>query len=172
MHLAVLAPRVTGPYRDEAQALGMTALSEEPGVWRLQGGAAIFPMRVLETEVLTGLNHPLLTVFSPQVIHQPRLVYDNLTQAGYTDMAVYMFQQIRHFSESRKEFVMQHLGFDEIAMEIFKNTPLEIRLRSMTTEERLKGLSAEERLKGLSPEEREQLLKLLQQESNKPRNGD
>jgi len=127
-------------------------------------------MWVLETDVLTGLNHPLLTLFSAQLLRQPRLVYDNLTQAGYTEMAAYMFQQVRQFSRSGKEFTMQHLGFDQIAEDIVKEVPPEILPRVLTIEQRLYGLSVEDRIKGLSPEEREKLRRLLK-ESNEPRNG-
>ena len=65
LHLLVLAPRLTRPYRDELRVVGVTAQQQEAGVWRLQGGLVIHPTWVLETEELAGLSHPLLTLFSP-----------------------------------------------------------------------------------------------------------
>ena len=48
--------------------LGVTAQQQEPGIWRLQGGLIVHPTWVLETEVLAGLNHPLLTLISPKFL--------------------------------------------------------------------------------------------------------
>ncbi len=52
LHLLVVAPRLTRPYREELKALGVTAQQEEPGIWRLQGGLVVHPTWVLETEAL------------------------------------------------------------------------------------------------------------------------
>src|SRR6516165_1955533 len=65
LHLLVLAPRLTRPYREELQILGVTAHAQEPGIWRLQGGLALHPTWVLESAALAGPNHPLLTLVSP-----------------------------------------------------------------------------------------------------------
>jgi hypothetical protein len=71
LHLLVLAPRLTKPYREELQTLSVTAQAQEPGIWRLQGGLAVHPTWVLETEALAGLNHPLLTLVSPTFLTNP-----------------------------------------------------------------------------------------------------
>jgi hypothetical protein len=56
---------LTRPYRKELATLGVTLQIQQPGIWRLQGGMAFHPTWVLETEVLAGLSHPLLTLVSP-----------------------------------------------------------------------------------------------------------
>src|SRR5215471_9289041 len=38
LHLLVLAPRLTKPYREELRVLGVTLQQEQPGIWRLHGG--------------------------------------------------------------------------------------------------------------------------------------
>jgi hypothetical protein len=172
LHLVVIAPRLTRPYQDELQLLGMTGQTEEVGVWRLQGSPAGHPMWLLETEELVDLQHPLLSVFSPQFRRDRVGVYNSLSQAGYNDLLVYMVQQITQFRVFGEEFAMQHLGAEAEMMktlqEIIKKLPLEDRLqfvsvdeypvedllKRLPAEERLKGLPAEERLKGLPAEER------------------
>jgi hypothetical protein len=88
LHLLVLAPRLTRPYRDELRTLGVTAEQQEPGIWRLQGGLVVHRTWVLETEALTGLAHPLLSVFSPQFLENRVAVYDTLHRGGYTNLVV------------------------------------------------------------------------------------
>ena len=39
LHLLVLAPRLTKPYREELRSLGVTPHQEKPGIWALAGGA-------------------------------------------------------------------------------------------------------------------------------------
>jgi hypothetical protein len=180
LHLLVLAPRLTRPYREELQVLGVTAGQEEPGIWRLQGGPVIHPTWVLETEALAGLNHPLLTLFSPRFLEAHVATYDVLREGGYTGLVVYVAQQINQFRLQGKEFVMQHLGAEQELVKVmrdiwdtlssedrvkvfgFSEFPTREQLLAPTLKERLKGLSPEERLIGLSPEELEQLRQLLQ----------
>src|SRR5436190_22700091 len=38
MHLLVIAPRLSQPYLEEMQTLGVTAQAERPGIWRLERG--------------------------------------------------------------------------------------------------------------------------------------
>ncbi len=178
MHLLVLAPRLTQPYRDELQALAVTAQQQEPGIWRLQGGLVLHPTWVLETETLAGLNHPLLTLISPPFLKNPVSAYELLCQGGYDNMVVYLSQQIQQFRLRGKEFAMQHLGAeDELAKvlrEILVTLPPEERLEGLSPKQRLEGLSPEQRLeglspedllRGLSPEDRERLRHLLQNQT-------
>jgi hypothetical protein len=147
--LLVLAPRLTRPYRDELRVLGISPQPVEPGVWRLQGGLVIHPTWVLETEELAGLSHPLLTVLSPRFLQDRVAIYDLLRQGGYTNLVVYLAQQIHQFHLLGKEFAMQHLGAEDEMEQALRDF-----LATMSPEERLQGLSPEERLQGLSPEER------------------
>ncbi|MBV9123073.1 MAG: hypothetical protein JO112_06935, partial [Planctomycetes bacterium] len=85
LHLLVLAPRLTKPYREELRMLGVTTNQQEPGIWRLQGGPVIHPTWVLETEHLVGLSHPLLSLLSPEFLENKVAVYELLRQGGYTE---------------------------------------------------------------------------------------
>jgi hypothetical protein len=157
LHLIVLAPRLTRPYQEELRVLGVTAQQQEPGIWRLQGGLVVHPTWVLETEELAGLDHPLLTLFSPTFLANRLATYDLLRQGGYTNVVVYLAQQIHQFRLRGKEFAMQHLGTEDELKQVLRDL-----LATMAPEERLEGLSPEERLRGLSPEDLERLRQLLQ----------
>jgi hypothetical protein len=86
LHMLVIAPRFTKPYQNEMQIMGVSARTEEPGTWRLQGGTAVHPMWLLETDELAGSQHPLLTVVSPRFLADRLAIYDALTQKGYNDL--------------------------------------------------------------------------------------
>jgi hypothetical protein len=155
--MLVVAPRLTRPYRDELRVLGVTAYEQEPGIWRLQGGMVIHPTWVLETEVLAGLSHPLLTLISPWFLKKPGATYDTLQRTGYTQLVVYLAQQIHQFRLLGKEFAMQHLGAEDELLEVQRDI-----LATMPPEERLRGLTVED-LQKLPSEELERLRQLLQQ---------
>ncbi len=167
LHLLVLAPRLTKPYLDELRTLGVTAQPEETGLWRLQGGLTVHPMWLLETEELAGLSHPLLTLISPRFLRDRVRTYDTLRQGGYTELVVYLAQQVRQFRLLGKDFAMQHLGTEDQGLKALHDflaaLPLEERLEGLSPEQRLEGLSLEDRLRGLTPEQRERLRVLLQQ---------
>ena len=158
LHLLVLAPRLTRPYRDELRTLGVTAAQQEAGIWRLQGGMVVHPTWVLETEALAGLSHPLLTLVSPTFLAHPGSAYNQLRQGGYTELVVYLAQQVHQFRLLGKEFAMQHLGtedeMEQVLREILATMSRKERLEGLSEEERLEGLSPEKRLEGLSEEER------------------
>jgi hypothetical protein len=158
LHLVVLAPRLTRPYRQELEALAVTAEQQEPGIWRLQGGLVLHPTWVLETEVLAGLSHPLLTLVSPPFLENPVSAYELLQQGGYTNLVVYLAQQIQQFRLRGEEFAMQHLGTEDELKHVLREI-----LATLSPEERLEGLSEEERLKGLTAEQLEHLRQLLHQ---------
>lgn len=185
LNLLVIAPRLTKPYRRELALCGVTPRQEEPGVWRLQGGTAGHATRVLETQILQGVQHPLLTVLSPQLLADVESVSRQLRAAGYAQLLVYMTQQIQQFQLQGETFAMQHLAADDEMKEMWRNiarnlTPEDrlLMFKGLTPEERLEGLAPEERLAGLAPEERlegltaaerEQLLALLQQQQTAPK---
>src|ERR1043165_1902416 len=185
LHLVVMAPKLTGPYREEMQLLGVTVQEELRGIWRLQGATLGHPTWLLETDELADRDHPLMLAFSPQWFTHRLALCETLIQAGYTDLMVYIAQQICQFFLLGKDFVMQHLDTEEEMGEVLKvlfaqppfreflkQLPLEARLSLVSVEDRLTGLSEEELLKGLPPEKIERLRKLLQQpESTKADNG-
>ncbi len=175
LHLLVLAPRLTRPYRDELRVLGVTAEQQEPGIWRLQDGPVIHPAWVLETEALAGLNHPLLTLFSPRFLADRVAIYDTFREVGYSNLVVYLAQQIHQFHRQGKEFAMQHLGVDQEFVKAMRDLwesmtpdereafwPAEELVKKLSPEKRLQGLSPEDLLRALAPEERDRLRQLLQ----------
>jgi hypothetical protein len=157
MHLLVLAPRVTKAYREELQALAVTVIEEQPGIWSLQGGPVNHRMWVLETAVLAGLEHPLLTLFSPQFLQQGKQVYAQLRAGGYTELVVYLAQQIQQFQLRGEEFAMQHLGTEDemqqALLDIVASLPPKQRLAGLSPKELLASLSPKELLASLSPKE-------------------
>ena len=158
LHLLVLAPRLTAPYREELRTLGVTPREVQPGIWALEGGVVIHRTWVLETGVLAGLEHPLLTLFSPQFLRQAAQTSAQLRQSGYNVMVGYMTQQILQFKKKGADFAMQHLGTEEEMAKVMRDLlaalPLEERLALLSPEERLAGLSPKDVLASLSPEER------------------
>jgi len=176
LHLLVVAPRLTKAYGEELRALAVTAQEEQPGIWALHGGPVTHRTWVLETTVLAGVDHPLLTLFSPRFLQHGQHTYAELHEGGYTELVVFLAQQIQQFQRRGDEFAMQHLGTEEemeqILLDILATLPPEKRLQVLSPEERLQGLSPEkrleglsleERLRGLTPEELERLRLLLQQ---------
>jgi hypothetical protein len=165
LHLLVLAPKLTRPYREELQTIAVTAEQQEPGIWRLQGGMVLHPTWVLETEVLAGVSHPLLTLVSPPFLQNPLSAYGQLQRGGYTQLVVYLTQQIQQFQLRREEFAMQHLGTEDELKHVLRQilaamTPEE-RLETLSDEERrqiLAAMTPEERLEGMSEEERREVL--------------
>src|SRR5205823_12010950 len=144
--LLVLAPRLTKPYREELRSLGVTPRQEKPGVWALEGGVVCHRTWLLETETLAGLQHPLLTLFSPQFLKQGPQTYAQLRQGGYNELVVYLAQQIRQFQQKGAEFAMQHLGTEDEMQQAL----LDI-VASLPPKQRLAGLSAKELLASLYP---------------------
>jgi hypothetical protein len=168
--LLVLAPRLTKPYVEEMAVLGVNAVRKEEGVWRLDGGAlAGHPAWVLETTTLAGTDHPVVTLVSQRLLYQGSRTYDEMQEAGYRDVAVYVLQQIQQFQRQGKEFAMQHLGapteMDQIMLELAQGWSAEFLDKVLPVEKRLKGLTLEQRLTGLTPEEREKLRDLLNQQA-------
>ena len=157
LNLLVLAPHLTKPYREELRTLGVTPRQEKPGIWALEGGAVSHRTWLLETGVLAGLEHPLLTLFSPQFLSQGPQTYTQLRQGGYTELVVYLAQQIQQFRQKGAEFAMQHLGTEDEMEQALRNLvaslPPETRLEGLAPEQRLAGLSPKERVAGLSPKE-------------------
>jgi hypothetical protein len=184
--LIVLAPSLSRPYAAELLLLGVTAREEGNGVWLLEGGMlGDHPAWVLETEPLAGVDHPVLTVFSPSLLHRRLLTYEQLSQAGYTELVVYMAQQISQFHSRGKEFAMQHFGSEDemyqVLSDVLATLPLQTRLvglspeqllQAVPPEERVKGLSPEDRLKGLTPAELEHLKELLRRQTKTDDNSD
>ncbi len=54
-----------------------------------------------------GLNYPLRTRVSPTFLKNPLSAYGMLRQGGYTDLLLYLAQQIQQFRLRRVEVVMR-----------------------------------------------------------------
>jgi hypothetical protein len=144
----------------------------------LQGGLVIHPGWVLETEALAGPSHPLLTVVSRRLLEDRLATYDTLREGGYTDLVVYMAQQIHQFRLHGKEFAMQHRGVNSDLVKVMRDIwdtldpderekvfGFRDEWQGLSPRERLRGLSAEEMLQGLTPEQAERLRQLLQSQT-------
>jgi hypothetical protein len=115
-----------------------------------------------------------LTLFSPKFLANRMATYEMLHQGGYTNLVVYLAQQVHQFRLRGQEFAMQHLGTEDELKQVLYDL-----WDTLTPEEKLEHLSREEalpligkllarapleqRLVGLSQEERERLLELLRQ---------
>jgi hypothetical protein len=65
--------------------------------------------------------------------------YDLLRQAGYTNLVVYLTQQIQQFHMRGEEFAMQHLGTEDELKQVLREI-----VATMSREERLHLLSEDE----------------------------
>lgn len=164
LNLVVIAPRLTKPYQKELRACGVVAEGVEAGIWRLRGGPVLHAMWLLETELLAGREHPLLTVFSPQLLRDAPSISQQLRQEGHAPLVTYVVQQIEQFRQRGEEFAMQHLGADEELDKVLRGI-----LSRLPLKERLEGSTPEQLVEVLSPEEREQMLALLLKEQRKKR---
>jgi hypothetical protein len=86
---------LTRPYLEELRKLDVTPKQQGPGIWRLRG--VVHPTWVLETSALAGADHRLLTLVSPKLLEDRLATYDQLREAGYNDLVVYLAQQIMQF---------------------------------------------------------------------------
>jgi hypothetical protein len=136
-------------------------------------------MWLIETDVVAGAEHPLLTLVSPAFLRQRTWLIESLRQAGFDDLVVTMVQQIVQFHRRGAEFALHHRGTEvmmpvlDILRDILRDLPpeerrrllddlpIQERLADVPAEQRLLGLSLEERLAGLSPEQLAKLRELL-----------
>src|SRR5258708_1706291 len=112
-------------------------------------------------------DYPVPLLSSLEIRRQRVQKYEHLCRAGYTELLVFMVQQILHFESLGKEFAMRHRGAEdemlEVLEDLFASMPLERRLRCLTIEERLSCLTLEDRLRGLIPGELERIKELAEQ---------
>ena len=132
---------------------------------------------MIETDVVSGPDEPILTLFSRVFLRDRRRIIDRMKQAGHDRLLQYVIQQLSQFRSAGKEFTMQHADtetmdatFEELRAQIIKEAPPEELLRVLSPEERLSVLSPEELAKGLSSDQLAQLRKLLGQ-SKSPDNS-
>lgn len=169
LNLLLVAPRLSGPFREELRILGVALREAESGIWTLEDNVGNHRVWAVETEVLAGLGHPLLTMFSPEVLSRPAEVYSLLRANGYNVLVTYVLSQIEQLRKLGQEFAMTHLGaadeMEKVCRELMAAIPLDRRVSS--EEERrelLAQMSPAELLAVLSPEAKEALLKQLQNE--------
>jgi hypothetical protein len=124
-----------------------------------------------------GAIEPRSSGAPPRVVARPGpglATYQLLRQGGYTELVVYLAQQIQQFRLRGEEFAMQHLGTEDelkrIAREIAATMSPEERRELLSDEEwkqampeRLGLLSDEELVQALSPERLEHVRRLLEQ---------
>src|SRR5262249_53147087 len=83
--LIIIAPHLSKPYTEELRLLGVTIQQQQAGISLLQGGMlGGHSAWLLETAVLAGTDHPVLSLFSPRFLQQGTQTYVELRDAGYT----------------------------------------------------------------------------------------
>ena len=106
LHMLVIVPRISDALLHEMKILHVSATAEEPGIWRLNGGPAVHPLWVLETDSLANAQHPLMTVVSRRFLNDRLTVFEFLRHGGYNDLMAYMGQQIVQFRTLGKDFAI------------------------------------------------------------------
>jgi len=162
--LVVVAPRITGPFRDELRALGCETADHAPGVYRVSG--LPFTVWLVETDVMTASSAPVLSLVSRIFLREHASIIDELTEMGYSKMAYYAVQLIHQLQTHREEFAVPTEVSDEfgkldanLVAEFWASMPPDLRDK-IPPQERLRGLTLEQRLAGLSDDEKAQLAEL------------
>jgi hypothetical protein len=161
VHLRFLAPALTAAFEADLAAGNATARPVRAGVWEILGWPT--PTWLLETRVLAGPDHPLLTLFSPPVLADRRRVFHDLTERGFRDEALFLYRLIQQFRHQGEDFAMQHAEVqamnsleEDLFWELVASSPDKMRalIAAASPEQRLAGLPPEQRLAGLLPEQR------------------
>lgn len=168
--LHVVAPTLSGAFREDAARAGASPRQQKPGVHVITGIA--FPCVAFEARVIAGDN-PALALLDPSLLGDPRrmdaliddqdllcYVYDIIRGLDPALEATMAQQDARALAELRKRVLAQALK-DSTAEQKLKGLSPEERLKGLPVEERLKGLPPEDIAKALSPEDRERLRRLL-----------
>lgn len=157
LNLIILAPTLTGPFIDDVATRGATLHEESAGVHRLDG--AFFKTCVLESDVLTGPDEPIVAMVSRLFLKDRDRIIEEL-QGRADHVLKYAIQQIQQFRLQGDEFLLRHKGteemqptLEELTAAVMEATPLEERLRGLPNEDLLKRIPHEERMKGLSAED-------------------
>jgi hypothetical protein len=183
----ILAPALTGPFREDVDRLGFQLHERRPGVWEIAGSP--FPLWVLESDRLTELEDTALALFSRIFLREPRPIIEHWRDTEHAAVLEFVVQQIEQFKRLGEAFTMQHT-----AVPVMNRTIRELKahlLKQMTPEEFVefatetnflelappeflaKSLTPEQIVRSLDPAAREQLRRLLEElPGEKSGNGD
>jgi hypothetical protein len=156
--LVVLAPTVSGPLRDDLDALGCEISAEEPGIWRVAGLS--FAAWLVETDVMAERGQPVLSLVSRLFLNDRASIMDRWAYGPFGRLVEWMVQQVRQFDPEEDFAVQQALSEnleelqEQLLTKMLERTPHERLLRVLSPEELARALPPEERVRGLSPEER------------------
>jgi hypothetical protein len=156
--LMVLAPSMTGPFREELDALGFQISDGEPGVYRITG--ATFSAWFVETDVMAERGQPILSLVSRVFLNDRRSIIEKLALGGEGALANYryMVQQIKQFRSEEDVAMQQAISEnltqfeDDLVNKMLEELPAERRLRGVAAEDRVRGLSSEQILAALGDE--------------------
>ena len=156
--LITISDGLSSSFREQVERMGgvFRELSEEPGVWEVQGLA--FGLFCVDVDVASrSAGNHLLYTFTRRFIREPGSVRELLTE-DEARFFLYLCQQVvqlrgRQNVNLLRDYEMLTQITDEAWASILRELPLKTRLAGLTAEERLKGLDPEERLRGLDPEE-------------------
>jgi hypothetical protein len=167
LNLVIIAPRMTEGFQRALEAAGIIATNTETGKWKLEGGVLDeHEAWLLETAHAETLGSPLLMVFSPQMVRNPKRVQEKLKTQGLEMLFQFVAQQVAQFQLKGEKFNMQHAelpALEDIFQQIIMNSPVEARLKGLSPEEIRKAVPPEEFFKQMTPEELEQLRRWLDQ---------
>ncbi len=146
--LVILAPTLTGPFRDELRLLSYQAVAVESGIFRVTGQP--FAIWIVETDVMAEHVEPVLSPVSRVFLKEYRSIMKELSSAGHSKLADYIFQQVSYIHKHREDFAVQAEVSDEFA-----------KLHDEIVAEVLESLSSEEILRLAPPSKRAELLRGL-----------
>jgi hypothetical protein len=172
VHVIRVASRLTEPFVQQVRAYGGQMATLAPGIHQIKGPA--HPCYCVETELV---QEPILRLFSPTFLRDPKGVYDLLSEEEraifiqvYREVeqfkadpqAALKYADYEVFKMSMQEMVtslLKGLPTEEVlrhydAQEVLRHYDAQEVLRHYDAQERLKGLPAQERLKGLPAQER------------------
>jgi hypothetical protein len=180
--LIVVAPSLSEAFRQDVRLTHYALEETEHGIRRLLGPP--FATWVIETDVVAGVQEPILSLFSSVFLRDQRSIIQELSEHGYQDVLSFACQQIEQFRKFYEGFAMQHKDVkvmdrvrEELINVLLPMLPPKDRLRGLSPSERREGIPPEEWLKGIPPEEiiralgREQLAQ-LEDLLRKRRNGE
>lgn len=153
-HIIRIASRLTAPFIDQAHAYQGEFVTLAKGIHQVTGQP--HPTFCIETDLV---EEPLLRLFSPLFLKDPKAVFDLLTQE---ERAIFyqVYREIEQFKADPQaalkyaDYEVFQMSMQEMVASFLKSLPAEEVLRHYNAEERLRGLPAEERLRGLPVEER------------------
>jgi hypothetical protein len=146
--MAIIAPSLTAPFREDAERLGFTMHERSAGVWEIAGGP--FPFWLLETDRLTEHEETALALFSRTFLRDPQRIIEHWRETPHAGVLRFVVQQIVQFNRLGETFSMQHT--ETFEMDRTLDEVIESALKSMTPDRLARLVSRAALLEGIPPE--------------------